>query len=498
MKKTATIFALTAFALFASASVHAQNFGAGNIVVYRVGDGTSALANTATSVFLDEYTQSGTLVRSIPLPSATPDPATITPTTNRALTADGTGNFEGQITRSVDGRFVTLTGYNRTAGPGRDSTADTAGTTNRIVGTVDAAGNINTTAVIDNAFGTNQSIRSAVTTGGTAGNLSFYVVGSNNGVRLATQGTMTSLLASTVVTPTTAPQNIRVINIFGGQLFVSAASTAATAPLRAGAVGSGIPPADGTQPITNLPGIPDANNQPFAPVGFFFADLDPSVNFTINGFTTPVDTLYITDEGRVAAPTIPAAILKFTFNGTTFVQTGSVALPRARGLTGFVTNSGSVSTVTLFAVNVPVAAGASAVQMLTDTSDYNGTFNGTPTQIASSPTNTAFRGVALAPLVNPTADEVLIEGRVTNARGVPIGGVTLRLSGSRQAVTRTNDDGFYRFEGVEVGGLYTVTAVSRGFSFSPRTLTFGDVQTNTVADFTATPPSKGRRSRFSR
>src|SRR5271154_3291467 len=32
------------------------NFGAGNIVIVRVGDGTQALTNTGNSVFLDEYT----------------------------------------------------------------------------------------------------------------------------------------------------------------------------------------------------------------------------------------------------------------------------------------------------------------------------------------------------------------------------------------------------------------------------------------------------------
>ena len=45
-------------------------FTPGNIVIYRVGDGTSSLVNTGNAVFLDEYTPSGTLVQSIALPTA--------------------------------------------------------------------------------------------------------------------------------------------------------------------------------------------------------------------------------------------------------------------------------------------------------------------------------------------------------------------------------------------------------------------------------------------
>ncbi|PYJ00172.1 MAG: hypothetical protein DME25_21345, partial [Verrucomicrobia bacterium] len=38
----------------------------GDLVIYRVGDGTAALGTTAASVFLDEYTTGGTFVQSIP------------------------------------------------------------------------------------------------------------------------------------------------------------------------------------------------------------------------------------------------------------------------------------------------------------------------------------------------------------------------------------------------------------------------------------------------
>lgn len=94
----------------------------------------------------------------------------------------------------------------------------------------------------------------------------------------------------------------------------------------------------------------------------------------------------------------------------------------------------------------------------------------------------------------PTAATVMIEGRVTTPDGTPLSGVTLRLDGSQQAVTLSDTDGSYRFESVEAGGIYTVSAGYRGFRFASNQFTFSDVQTNTVADFVASP-IKGRSSR---
>src|SRR5262245_35223006 len=42
----------------------------GDLVIYRVGDGSAALGTTATAVFLDEYTTAGSLVQSIAMPTS--------------------------------------------------------------------------------------------------------------------------------------------------------------------------------------------------------------------------------------------------------------------------------------------------------------------------------------------------------------------------------------------------------------------------------------------
>src|SRR5262245_50619424 len=47
----------------------AVNFTPGDLVIYRVGDGTGNEVNTGNPVFLDEYKPDGTLVQSIAMPT---------------------------------------------------------------------------------------------------------------------------------------------------------------------------------------------------------------------------------------------------------------------------------------------------------------------------------------------------------------------------------------------------------------------------------------------
>src|SRR6267154_3504208 len=90
-------------------SAFAAAFTAGNIVIYRVGNGTQALTNTGNSVFLDEFTQAGTWVQSLLMPTNWYG-------ANAPLITDGAGFAQGLITLSEDGRFIVLTGFAATLG----------------------------------------------------------------------------------------------------------------------------------------------------------------------------------------------------------------------------------------------------------------------------------------------------------------------------------------------------------------------------------------------
>lgn len=87
-----------------------------------------------------------------------------------------------------------------------------------------------------------------------------------------------------------------------------------------------------------------------------------------------------------------------------------------RGLTATVSGSG----VTLFATRLggSTATGGGELVKLTDTSGYNAALTGTPTVLATAATNTAFRGVALAPYFLPDL-VVDVSAPATATIGVP-------------------------------------------------------------------------------
>ena len=98
-------------------SVKPNAFGAGDILVYRTGDGVTPLtpggAATGNVVYIDEYT---------PTPGqTTPVQSIVMPTTsiaggNQALVTTAQQSTEGQLSLSGDGQYVFLTGYDTAPG----------------------------------------------------------------------------------------------------------------------------------------------------------------------------------------------------------------------------------------------------------------------------------------------------------------------------------------------------------------------------------------------
>jgi DNA/RNA endonuclease G (NUC1) len=353
----ATLFGVSAFVhqMYFARRVHAAAFTPGNVVVYRVGDGAAALGSTATAVFLDEYTPTGTFVQSVAMPTAVAG-------SNRRLTASGTATNEGFLTLSTDGQYLALTGYDAALG-----TLAVAGTTSaavqRVIGRVDSTGTVNTTTVFAGSAGNSFSGGGPRSVVSDAGN-NFWAVGSVSGVQYITLGATSSTQVSNTAT------NLRGANIFGGQLYIS--SGAGT--IRVGTVGTGTPTTTG-QTITSLPGFPATP----AATGFFFADLNAGV--------AGVDTVYVADDGG-------NQILKYSLVAGTWVANGSVAATGARGLTGSVQGT----TVTLFGT---LGGAGTTLYKLVDATGHNATISGSPTTIATVGTNRAFRGVAFAPSSGP-------------------------------------------------------------------------------------------------
>ncbi|HEX3772150.1 MAG TPA: hypothetical protein VHV30_14840 [Polyangiaceae bacterium] len=331
-----------------------------DVVVYRVGDGSSGLVNTGVPVFVDEFDPTtGALVKSTEMPTAASG-------ANHRLFASGTATSEGLLTTSADGRFVILTGYDA-AIPVSGGIASSANPgVPRVVGRLDAAGNVDTSTALTDIASKN-NIRGATSSNG----VDLWATSSNDGLHYASLGSTTSVELSTTVT------NLRGVGIFGSQLYVSDSSGSA---VRLGTVGAGLPKTSG-QTTTNLPGFPLTGS----PYGFFFADLDG---------TPGVDTVYVADDG---AGTTSGGLFKFALVAGTWTAEGSIGATADayRGVTGVVNGT----TVTLYATRKggTAAAGGGELDRIVDASGFGGTLAGAPTLLATAAANTAFRGVAVAP-----------------------------------------------------------------------------------------------------
>lgn len=331
-------------------------FAAGNLVVARVGDGSAPLSAAATEVFLDEYTPGGQLVQSIPLPTSVSG-------MNRILTASGNATTELGMTRSADGHYLVLTGYS--AAPGRPAVASSSATDiARVIARIAADGSFDTSTSTGAAFSAT-NIRAAATADGT----SFYSVGGNSGVQYQALG------SARAIPLITAPVNIRSLNIAAGNLYIS---TVSSPYIGLSQVGTGLPATAG-QAATVLPGFPAATAGA-SPTGFYFADLSATV--------PGVDVVYVADDRTIAGGIQKWSLVagSWTLNGT-IAGTASSAV---RGLSGL--TSGEAVTL--------VASSSTGLFFLDDQAGYNAapSLAALPAPLATASPNTAFRGLAFAPV----------------------------------------------------------------------------------------------------
>jgi DNA/RNA endonuclease G (NUC1) len=393
-------------------------FTFGDVLVVRVGTGTGSLVNTGNAVFLDEYSPAGTLVQSIPLPTAASG-------NNKPLILGGTSTTEGGLSRATEGRYAILTGYAATPGGATSLSSTTAATINRVIARIDASGNIDTTTALSD-YASSSSPRSGATTDGSA----FWIVGGAGGVRYAPLGATTSTSISSTI------DNLRIAEICSSQLYVSTQSGSA---VRIGSVGTGLPTTSG-QTTTNLPGIPTT----ITPNAFFFGDLDATV--------AGLDTLYVADESGV--------IRKYALVAGTWTDRGSVTAAGVRGLTGVIESD----KVTLFGTTGSSAAtGGGTLYKFVDTTLYSGTMSGAANAIATAAANTAFRGVSITPASAPgfktqPAPQTVVSG------GTAVLAVT--TDGSLPQTFRWRRNGVDLVNGGVVSGADTATLTLTGVTSS--------------------------------
>jgi CSLREA domain-containing protein len=87
--------------------------------------------------------------------------------------------------------------------------------------------------------------------------------------------------------------------------------------------------------------------------------------------------------------------------------------------------------------------------------------------------------------VTPSAANGSVSGKITDASGSPISGVTINLGGTQTRETITDAEGNYSFDGVETNGFYTVTPSRVNYIFNPANRSFSALGVHTEASFTA-------------
>jgi uncharacterized repeat protein (TIGR01451 family) len=370
----------------AEQTVQPQPFGAGDVLVYRIGDGSGGTLFTTggltNAVLIDEYNPyTDALVQSIAMPTSSVGSV-------NALTQNSNFGAGGILSVSADGNSVEFAGDT-------DSPGGTASTSNQDIAVLNVNGSLNTSTVDTGAY----TVRSVASVNGTT----FYE-GSSSGAEYTTLG------ASGASTPLTASFTGRVVEIENNQLYISSDTSTVTG---VGTVGTGLP-TSGTNAVTALPGLTAADFPGFGPYNYFFATLNP-------GDTSP-DTLYVASSVQ--------GIYKFSLVNGSWTPSGEVpgtATNEYAGLTGFQSNG----VVTLYAtdtVQFSATTGGDLVSLVDNTGFNNApaAFSAlTPTTIAVAANNTNIHGVSLVPgfanvTVSKTADQAAVAVGATDGYTVTI------------------------------------------------------------------------------
>ncbi len=302
-------------ALASGMNAAASPFGAGNIVIFRIGDGYEILSNSQNTVWLDEYTTNGTYVQSLMMPTNWFG-------ANAPLISDGYDFAQGEMALSQDGRFLVVPGFGAYWNQNTNYSLPSEWATNevpRVVGLVDGQGNINTTTILTDAFVNTAEIRSAASTDGT-----------NIWLDTDSAGIIATTLGSAVATQVYATSSaLRYINVYSNRLYFTKSTgifDATNNPLPM---------------VTNalfgyLPGTPTNGTEPF---GF--------VMFNMTGGPTP-DTLYTAEGTMSFSGENAGAVMKYCLVSGVWSNAGSLGAVDACGLTGVMNTFGNQTNITLF------------------------------------------------------------------------------------------------------------------------------------------------------
>jgi hypothetical protein len=358
------------------------DFTAGNIVVERLGDGTTALSAAAAPINLLEITSGGGLVQTFPLPTSGP---------NR-ITEAGSSTAAGFINLSTTGNVIVIPGYD--AATGTASVATTAGIV-RTIASVNITGTISGTDVTPTTAWGGSNFRSVATIDGTV----FWGAGTASGAG-NTGGVHYVDAAGTATQLSTSVTNVRDIEIYNNELYVSASSGAF---LGINKVGVGLPTISG-QTTVNMINMGTGSSA----YGFYLYDSNADGT---------VDVAWVADDRTsLGTATSSRGINRYNFDGANWVldyslrlDTGTLSLSTSdtgttglRGLTAFVSGLNVTFYGTTSETNNRLVSFTDTIAPGADPTSFF--------SLAQAGTNFAFRGVDFVPVPEPGSAALLLGG----------------------------------------------------------------------------------------
>jgi hypothetical protein len=352
------------------------------------GGSATTATSAATAVFFDSFSP---FTAGQVLPGRLPSLAMPTVQGTLALTDSGVATSDGQFTRYVNGNGFAIAGFDANLGTASVASSNPA-TTSRTIGTISPGLAVNTSTGFNN--GPSNNFRSVATADGSA----FWA--STAGSAAAPGMLYVSTLGSVNNATSIANGNYRVTRIFNNSLFASSASAAPGLGISLiGSAGS-LPTSITT--TTLLPGTGGTGSSNY---GFYLFGNPLNSN---NWNATGLNTLYVADDRTAASG---GGLLRYVFDGAnwnltaTTAYTGDNNAGGLRGLTATIDLSGPSPLVHLWATSTGLATAATQndlVQIDDTLTAVGGTF-GSFTTLATSPTNTFFRGVEFAAIPEPTS-----------------------------------------------------------------------------------------------
>jgi hypothetical protein len=348
MKKISLSLALISFLPLLA---HPAAFTGGDLLVVRVGDGTTTLGNTQGPISILELNSSGGLVQ----------PALGIGSGSGGLQVSGSATSEGQLVRNADGNSWTLAGYVPPFTGSGSLSSRTSAQAPRGYLTISSSGTASSVTTLSGTY-SGQNIRSGFASGS-----SLWFAGSGT----AAGSGIVNFDGSTATT--IQGVNSRVLNYNSGNLFYSTGS---------GTQGiykySGTP----TSPVTSTAFLTGVAGQGTSPYDFVFS---PDGN-----------SLYVADDG--------IGVQKFVFNGSAWALaynfTDSASANKAYGLAIDFSGANPVlywtSPTDLWSAT-DAGAGAAGTSILSAGANY--AFRGLDMVAVPEPSALSFLGLGLLALV---------------------------------------------------------------------------------------------------